>query len=372
MVSLLHPPEGPPFPVPWSDLRAAFPWVEAMHRCPQDPVWHAEGDVGIHTEQVLQALVALPAFAALPAEGRWVVWLACLLHDVAKPAVTRTEDDGRITSRGHSRAGAIEARGLLWRACIPLAIREAVCNLVAHHQVPFFLVDRDDPRGHAIRLSQTLRCDWLALVAEADARGRQAVDQQRLIDNVALFEAQCEELGCLDRPWPFASDHARVLTARDPHRDPLAPALPLPTFTVTVMCGLPASGKDTWLAEHAADLPVVSLDALRTELRIAPDGNQGTVIQAAREAARRHLRAQRPFAWNATNLSRQRRRPILELCHDYGAAVRIVHLEAPPAVLAKRNADRRDPVPRKVIARMERQWEAPTPLEAHTVLHVET
>lgn len=362
---VIPPPTPPDWQVPWAELRAQWPWIEAMHACPQDPEWHAEGDVGVHTEMVLRALVQLPGFRALPPDQRWIVWLAALLHDVAKPRVTRTDPDGRITSRGHSSAGAIQARGLLWRLGVPFDVREAVCALVRSHQVPFFLIDRDGARGQAIRLSQVLRCDHLALVALADALGRHAADKQRLIDNVELFSLLCEEHGCSSTPWTFASDHARVLCGVDPVRDPLAPALPEPEFTVTVMSGLPASGKDTWLRTHAPGLPQVCLDDLREEMDVDPADNQGRVVQAAREKAKGYLRARIPFAWNATNLSVRRRAPILGLCHAYGARVRIVCTEASPEELAARNQARASPVPKRVIERMIGRWEVPTPLEAH-------
>ncbi len=36
-----------------------------MHHTPQDPEHHGEGDVGVHTEMVLNALVTLPEFQHL-------------------------------------------------------------------------------------------------------------------------------------------------------------------------------------------------------------------------------------------------------------------------------------------------------------------
>ncbi|EEP1023489.1 poly(A) polymerase, partial [Salmonella enterica] len=46
----------------WPALRQRFRWVDEMHQVPQDPRHHAEGNVGIHTEMVLDALSAMPAF----------------------------------------------------------------------------------------------------------------------------------------------------------------------------------------------------------------------------------------------------------------------------------------------------------------------
>jgi hypothetical protein len=41
--------------------------------------------------------------------------------------------------------------------------------------------------------------------------------------------------------------------------------------TVAMMTGLPGSGKDTLLATNCADLPLVSLDEVRSELSIEPE-----------------------------------------------------------------------------------------------------
>ena len=94
--------------VRWDDLQA-FDWVRALAACPQDPIHHAEGDVWIHTRMVLETLLAMPGYKALGELDRRAVHIACLMHDIAKPATTRTEEGGRITAKGHSRAGELMA-----------------------------------------------------------------------------------------------------------------------------------------------------------------------------------------------------------------------------------------------------------------------
>jgi predicted kinase len=316
---------------------------------------------------VCAALVVLPGFLALPEAERRLLFAAALLHDVAKPSCTRHEPDGRISSRGHSRRGAITARGILWRLGVPFATREQIAALVRWHQAPFFLIDRPDAERLALTISQTARCDLLALLAEADARGRLAPDQGRMLENTALFAEFCRDLGCLNAPYAFPSDHSRVLYFRSPGRDPAYLAHDDTRCTVTLLSGLPGAGKDHWLREHHPELPVVSLDALRQQLGIAPTDRQGAVLTRARELAREHLRAGRDFAWNGTNLSRAIREQCISLFADYRARVHIIYLEAPQAQLLRQNRERHNVVPEEALARMLERWEVPDPTEAHRV-----
>ena len=341
-------------------------WVAPMAACMQDPEHHAEGDVWTHTKMVCEALVALPAWQALPALDREVVFAACLLHDIAKPPTTVVED-GRIRHPGHSPRGATTVRAMLWRLGIDPAVRERVAGLVRTHQLPFYMIEEDDPRRRAATISQTVRCDHLAMVTRADGLGRICRDPQKLQDNIALFEEFCAEQGCLDRPFAFPSDHSRFVYFRNPERDPTYLAHDDTRGEVTLMCGLPGAGKDHWI-RHNTDVPVISLDALREELDApASGGNQGAVIQAAREQAREHLRRGQSFVWNATSLTRDLRGRIISLAHDYRARVRIVFLDTAYKRLVRQNQGRQAAVPLPVIEKMTRLWDPPDLTEAHRV-----
>ncbi|WP_437315039.1 AAA family ATPase [Sorangium sp. So ce385] len=355
--------------VPWDELQV-FDWIRALEGCPQDPIHHAEGNVWIHTRMVLETLLGLPEWRALPPEEQRVVYLACLLHDVAKPATTR-EEEGRITAKGHSRAGELLARRLLWELGAPFALREHVCALVRYHQIPFYLIERGDAQRMAAEISLQARCDLLALVAEADIRGRVCADMGRIVDNIELFRELCREEGCYREPRAFASDHTRFVYFRsDPAggRHPDVEVYDDTRAEVVVMSGLPGAGKDTYVRNHFADWPVVSLDALRSELEIDPTDSQGQVVQAARERAKEHLRRGERFVWNATNLSRQRRGPVLQMAADYGARIRVVYVEVPRAVLFAQNRAREAAVPEAAIRRMIERWEIPGKTEAHEVV----
>lgn len=360
-------PNGPTWFVLWDRIWRLWPQLPALDRCPQDPVHHAEGDVGTHTRMAVEALIASAAWRALGAEDRSCLFWTAMLHDIGKPATTRLEEDGRISSRGHSRVGAAIARKLLWEAGAPFEWREQVCRLIAAHQLPFWLIERDNPERLAIETSWKCRPDLLCLHALADAQGRDCPDKSAILDNVALAQLVFGDVGCGSVRFSFANDESRLAYFEKPERDPRYHAHEAFRCRVTLMSGLPGSGKDTWIARHSPELPVVSLDSLREELGEASTGNQGRVIQAAFELARVYSREGQDFVWNATNVTAQLRAKPLRLFRDYGAYVEIVYLEPTPARLFEQNRKRRAAIPEAALAKLAEKLEPPGDWEAHHV-----
>jgi len=362
-------PTPPKWFVDWDAIRSEYEWAEALHECDQDSVFHAEGDVGTHTRTACEALIDSDQFRQLPEAERQIVFAAVLLHDVAKPNCTVNEGE-RITSRGHSNHGEILTRQMLWREGVPFSLRESICSLVRHHQLPFFLLDRADSQKRVFAVSQVVRCDHLSLVAWADAQGRycaDAADQQRMLNNAALFREYCEEQECLSVPRQFPSDHSRFLYFQKHGRDPNYHAHDDTRCEVTMMSGLPATGKDYWLSSNTPDLPVVSLDDIRIELGIDPADSQGRVIDTARQRARQLLRERTSFAWNATNLSRHIRTRLISLFAAYNARIRVVYVEGSIDLIAERNRNREKVVPDKIMKKLMNRWTVPTLVEAHAV-----
>lgn len=362
-------PEPPDWGIDWATLDP-YPWIQDLKGCPQNPDRHAEGDVWIHVHMVCEAMAQLPAFRALPLADRQVLFTAALLHDVAKPACTRVEADGRISSRGHAWRGAVRARAILWRLGVPFEVREAACAIVRHHLVPFFLSESESPHRLAIEVSQTTRCDWLAIMAEADVRGRICPDPDRLLNQIELFRQVCADLGCLDRRYVFPDDHARYLFFRDPARSHHEPATSAPEREVTLLSGLPGAGKDYWIERCHGGRSVVSLDEIRAELGVSPSGPQHEVLARARQLAIEHLQAGRDVIWNAPNLSRNVRSECVRNFFGHSVRFRVVYVESPPPRLFAQNRARRKKVPEKVIERLLDRWEVPDWTEAHHVEYV--
>src|SRR5258707_2863491 len=237
---------------------------------------------------VAASMVHLNAWRGLPPQARMQIFAAALLHDVAKPECTCIEESGRISSRGHARSGEHKARRILWSSDelanpAPLAEREQIARLVRFHGLPLHFLDKPQPERAVISTSMSARLDYVALLAEADVRGRICADQPELLERIELFRECCIELNCYDRPRQFVSPHSRFVYFHSEHAHHDYAAFDDTTFEVVLMAGLPGVGKDSWVVQHLSDWPVISLDEIRKVLQISPEGNQGQVIQAAKE-----------------------------------------------------------------------------------------
>jgi len=352
--------------IAWAETQ---PWCRAMTDCAQDAGWHSEGDVWTHTKMVLGQLLELDEWSSLAPHEQTVLTFTALFHDVAKPLTTEVDPEtGRVRSPKHSVKGEHVARAVLRDLACDLPTREEIARLVRYHGRPAFLLERDEPVHEVVRLSWLINNRLLYLFALADTRGRDTDSMTRPEENLHFWKLTAEEAGCFEQPYPFATDHARFTFFRQ--SQPNLHYVPHEDFscTVTMMAGLPGSGKDTWLSRNRAGLPIVSLDDIRGELDVEPTGNQGQVAQLARERCRELLRAGTSFAFNATNTMRQTRGRWLDLFADYRARIEIVYLEPPLENLLRQNRSRSTFVPEEAIRKLAGKCEPPTWVECHELV----
>lgn len=152
-----------------------WPELQALIDCPQEPEWHPEGDVWIHTLMVAdQARARLDGLARGPATA---MMLGALCHDMGKPATTVLAD-GRLRSPGHEEAGVAPATTFLDRLNVNTLdgydVRRAVLGLVAHHLKPSAFRKAPKPVGDGAfrRLAAKVDLELLARFAKADCHGR--------------------------------------------------------------------------------------------------------------------------------------------------------------------------------------------------------
>jgi tRNA nucleotidyltransferase (CCA-adding enzyme) len=152
-----------------------LPEMHALIGCPQEPEWHPEGDVWIHTLMVIDE--ARQRNGDLPRAQLAAVMLAAVCHDLGKPATTAVID-GRIRSLGHEDAGIAPATAVLDRLNVNsldgFDVRAQVLAITAHHLKPgaFYKVRDELTDGAFRRLAQKVDMELLARVAKADCCGR--------------------------------------------------------------------------------------------------------------------------------------------------------------------------------------------------------
>lgn len=353
-------------------------FVIPMSQTEQNPAFHAEGDVWTHTKMVCGELVKLGDFHDLPEAQQQAVFLAALLHDIGKIPTTRWEND-KWTSPNHTLVGSKMARQFLWQdvgLCgIPekQRLRETVCNLIRYHSFPPHAIDDPDGKRKLIAIAANgqncpmFTVELLCILCQADALGRECAYKARMVEQIALCAELAKENGCYHGPFAFPSAHTRYsyLARKD-----IAPEMELYDDTwgeVILMSGLPGTGKDTWIKENYPDLPMISLDGIRKEMKISPTENQSKVVEIARERAKELLRKKQSFIWNATNVSPMVRVKQINLFTQYHASVRIVYLETEWTEQLRRNSGREASVPRRAVCHMMEELVVPEAKEAHRV-----
>lgn len=154
-----------------------FPELKSLVGVPQEPEWHPEGDVDVHTLMVADEARML--IDDLPYEKQVAVMLGAVCHDLGKPPTTEFID-GRTRSRGHDEAGVEPTISFLDKLGIftlnGFDVRDQVIQLVRYHLKPgeFFKVDAKNPVGDGAfrRLARKVEPDLLYRVAKADSLGR--------------------------------------------------------------------------------------------------------------------------------------------------------------------------------------------------------
>ncbi len=149
-------------------LEAFFPEIQRMQGVEQNPQFHPEGDVWVHTMQVLDQAAALRDRAKHPL----YFMLSALMHDLGKITSSQVQADGRITSYMHPEAGVPLAEQQLRRLTSDAKLTAYVRNMVLLHMRPCTLAAGNSRLKKSRMLFDASVCpEDLILLAQADAFG---------------------------------------------------------------------------------------------------------------------------------------------------------------------------------------------------------
>lgn len=198
----------PAFGIDWlqkiGKLKDILPEVYDLIGVKQDKKYHPEGDVYVHTLQVLDAAAGIPA--QNDRERILFCWTA-LCHDLGKAVTTKQWPDGRISSHEHEVAGIVPAKKLLKRFTRDRELVAGVCKLIKHHMQPGqFIKSHAKAAAYkrlALALAPEITIELLAQFACADKRGRNTKGMQPLrtgCRSELLFARRARKLAVAKEP----------------------------------------------------------------------------------------------------------------------------------------------------------------------------
>lgn len=161
-----------------------YPELHALINVPQEPEWHPEGDVWIHTMMVVDeaAKIVRRLGNTITVSEKLAILVGAIAHDFGKPATTQIQD-GRVRSRGHEEAGVEPTKTFLKRLPFSNEIEQAAIVIASQHLKPdVFYRELQSGKINAVQYNNIIRrliknihpVSWRVLLAasEADSRGR--------------------------------------------------------------------------------------------------------------------------------------------------------------------------------------------------------
>ena len=197
----------------WDNIEK-IPEFAKLKECEQNPKWHSEGNVFLHTKLVCEnAVKKINEYAMIhdnnygtyniarnfdkfetcylePELYNFALTLltAALFHDIGKGVTTAKGKDGNWHSYNHEFEGEKVTRQLLWDERVNF--REDVCSLVKHHMLPLNLFERKNYMEEMVKIAHNVPSfELLIMLKECDLEG--SIQKDNVLkekDRIALEE----------------------------------------------------------------------------------------------------------------------------------------------------------------------------------------
>jgi putative nucleotidyltransferase with HDIG domain len=165
-------------------------YIERLKQTEQNPRYHAEGSVYNHTLLVLRQFEQYCQQISLSEADREVLYWVSVLHDIAKPEVTRWKN-GRWVATGHEKAGVPIARQLLLQQPeISTEQRQRILSLIRWHHVPLRWGLRNAELNDYKLLASRIDMRLLGIFASFDIKGRICEQQEEVLALIGHFNTE--------------------------------------------------------------------------------------------------------------------------------------------------------------------------------------
>jgi tRNA nucleotidyltransferase (CCA-adding enzyme) len=190
----------------------AYPEIFNMIGIPQDPAWHPEGDVYIHTCYVLDAAADIAVRENLNDDARELLIFSALTHDFGKVKATFLKN-GRWTSPKHGLYSTNGAKKFLIQVgCTSEHLYKKLEKLVIEH-LSYVNVETDKSLLNLAERLKPACIEELLWLIEADVSGRPPLPKG-LPDQAKKLKVRSLELGAYQRgPTRLVSESSRTRTS---------------------------------------------------------------------------------------------------------------------------------------------------------------
>lgn len=154
-----------------------FPELLALEGCEQDPIWHPEGDVWIHTCQVVNNAAEIKS--RVEEKDRWAFMLAALCHDLGKPSTKTVSAEGRIQALGHAEEGLPLVESLFHRFSDEADVLPLIKSLVQYHMLPHQWSEEPVGDSSYRRLAKKVDLTLVGLLALADGGSEEFLNRAK-------------------------------------------------------------------------------------------------------------------------------------------------------------------------------------------------
>jgi len=228
----------------WGITEHYFPELHALVDCPQDPKWHPEGDVWVHTMMSIDAMASIlreQGAESREEKQKLKLLFAVLCHDFGKPLTTTIEFENgetiqwdpsqrltlnaerfaRVRAISHEKAGIEPTKNFMYRLTNEHDFIESIFPLVEHHLKPSQFYAQGAKAGAIRRLATKVNIEELVLVAAADYFGRGELKEQgegrREYPAGKWLLARAEELKVKEKPMePFLLGRDLIALGMEP------------------------------------------------------------------------------------------------------------------------------------------------------------
>ena len=166
----------------WSEN---LPHIHKMQGIKQNPVFHPEGDLPVHTKLVMNEAARIADRDGLSKEEREVLVYAALCHDFGKITHTfqKSDKNGNLqwVSPGHEEAGMEPARDFLESIGVNKKIIDRVVPLVGNHMQHLVFPNVNSKDSFVKKLAEKLHPSDIAMlnrIIESDHSGRHPLPKE--------------------------------------------------------------------------------------------------------------------------------------------------------------------------------------------------